>query len=227
MLAHEIEALLGVGTAVETGAPGTVEGRVFPEEEALVARAVAKRRDELRAGRVLARRALARLGLPEVAIPAAPSRAPVWPEGATGSITHTRAFCAVVVGRTAEDGLASLGIDAEPAVALKPELVPRICTARERAWLDERPPGARGLLAKLVFSAKEAFYKAQSPLTGRFLEFEDVELAVDLERGTYAVSLVRDVGSALDGLALDGRFRLGEDLVLATARFDAARRSDP
>ena len=44
-------------------------GDLFPEEAASVARAVAKRTEEFRRGRVCARRALSELGVPPSAIP--------------------------------------------------------------------------------------------------------------------------------------------------------------
>ena len=39
--------------------------------------------------------------------------------------------------------------------------------------------------AKLAFCAKESVYKADYPLTKRFLDFHDVEVAFDFERETF------------------------------------------
>jgi 4'-phosphopantetheinyl transferase EntD len=40
------------------------------------------------------------LGLPERPIPMGRDRAPVWPEGVVGSISHSDAFCLAAVARS-------------------------------------------------------------------------------------------------------------------------------
>lgn len=222
LTAAEIERLLGPGSAVELGVPGQVRGALHPEEAEAVARAVAKRRDEFEAGRVLARRALARLS-PELAaapLPVGPDRAPAWPAGFVGTITHSRHLCAAAAARAAD--AASLGLDLEPATPLKEDLVARILGREERAWLAARPPGDRLLLAKLVFSAKEAFYKCQHPLTGRFLEFHDVCLALDLDAGAFTATVAPDKCALPPGVRVSGRFLLAGDHVVAAARAERA-----
>ena len=52
-----------------------------------------------------------KVGIHGLPVLTAPSRAPVWPAGATGDITHTKGYCAVAVGRVSD--LRALGIDAE------------------------------------------------------------------------------------------------------------------
>src|ERR1700744_4974113 len=61
--------------------------RLFPGEEAAVARAVAKRRQEFTTGRACARVALTRLGLPPSPIPRGERGDPQWPAGGGGRIT--------------------------------------------------------------------------------------------------------------------------------------------
>ncbi|MFL5884840.1 MAG: 4'-phosphopantetheinyl transferase, partial [Thermoleophilaceae bacterium] len=87
-----------------------LETELFPEEEALVARAVAKRRNEFVTGRALARRALSTLGVAPVAIGRGARGQPLWPGGIVGSITHCRGYRACAVARF--DEIASVGIDA-------------------------------------------------------------------------------------------------------------------
>ena len=76
-------------------------GGLFPEEEALVAGAVTKRREEFAAGRNAARAALAGLGPPPCPLLRAGRRAPAWPQGIVGSITHCSGFCCAVVAPAA------------------------------------------------------------------------------------------------------------------------------
>jgi 4'-phosphopantetheinyl transferase EntD len=165
-----------------------LEAALFPEERTYVAGAVAKRRVEFAAGRLCARRALAAMGEPPAPLVARNDGSPRWPAGIVGSITHTRGYCAAVVDR--HPPLRAVGIDAEEVRLLEPDTVRSIVTAGERAWLATQPEGRQPELAILFFSAKEAFYKCQYPLTGTFLDFGDVEI---------------DLSAAIDGAPV-GRF---------------------
>jgi 4'-phosphopantetheinyl transferase EntD len=65
---------------------------LFPKS---LAKAVPKRKAEFLAGRVVARETMKLMALPLVDIPIGMNRAPHWPEGVAGSISHSnnRAFC--------------------------------------------------------------------------------------------------------------------------------------
>jgi 4'-phosphopantetheinyl transferase EntD len=174
----QLAALFPAGVEVEAGVPGDDVGAAQPAELAAVAAAVPARRAEFLLGRALARTALRRIGVEAGAIATASDRAPEWPAGVIGSISHTRALCAVAVAR--RGALVSLGLDLEQADPLEPELWRRILTPAERGFVERAPREEQGGLAKLVFSAKEAFYKCQYPLTRKFLGFLEVELTLDL-----------------------------------------------
>ena len=169
-------------------------------EEAALPHALEVRLREFRAGRFYAKRALAKLGLPSCTIPIGPDRAPVWPAGITGSIAHTREICVAAAG---PDSLfRAIGFDIEDDQPLPKEIVARVATpaelgAREK---DECPLGID--LPKLLFVAKEAFYKMWFPVTGIFLEFHDVAVEVDPDGGSVLASPVG--GSGFDTMA--GRF---------------------
>lgn len=154
------------------------QGLLEPELPA-ISGAVPKRRREFSAGRRAARAAMVELGLPPAPIPVGAQRAPLWPQGLVGSIAHCDTLCIAAVSRTHR----CLGLDIELATPLAPDLEEIICTPSERAWLDTLPPETRGLRAKQIFSAKEAFYKAQYPLTGRMIGFDEVELRFEREQG--------------------------------------------
>ena len=189
--------------AVEVADLAAANEPALPEEEALVLRAVDKRVREVRASRHAVRRALARLGLAPAAIVHDAGRAPVWPAGVVGSISHTRDLCAVAVARRGH--VASVGLDVERVEALSDALVERICTPAEIARLSRQGDVSR--LAKIVFSAKEAFYKAQHPLTGRFLGFQDVELELELDDGRFVVCLSVDTPPFASGHRVEGAVR--------------------
>jgi 4'-phosphopantetheinyl transferase EntD len=169
-----------------------LEAPAVPAEEAeQVEGAVLGRRIAFATGRWCARRALARLEIPSFILRNGADRAPRWPPGVVGSITHAGSvpggFCGVVVGRSSH--WMTLGLDAERGDALDPALWPLVLTPNESAWLGSQAPSARRTLASLVFSAKESFYKAQFPLTGRFLDFTDVEVSVDLQQLAFEARL--------------------------------------
>ena len=84
-----------------------------------------------------------------------------------------------------------------------------ICTSAELEWLERQAPEERSLLATLIFSAKEAFYKCQFSLTHGWLGFRDVELK--FEADTFAVRLI-DPGKtpALENRLFQGRFATDE-----------------
>jgi 4'-phosphopantetheinyl transferase EntD len=125
--------------------------------------ASAARRRELAGGRACAARALAALGWPDATVGRGAHGEPLWPSGAVGSIAHAAGTCLAVAGR-AEEWLA-VGVDVEPDRPQSPAFVNRICSAAEQAALRALPDGLEQL-APVVFSAKEASYKLQFPLTG-------------------------------------------------------------
>lgn len=187
---------------------------LFDAEEPLVARAVEKRKWEFRAGRHCARCALGALGVPEAAILIGSDRAPLWPAGVVGSITHTgagsRAFAAAVVARASE--VRALGVDAELAEPLGENLLPRVLVPAEQAFVDTLDGRERGLIAMLYFSAKEAFYKCQYPLTQRFLGFHEVQVTFELERNRFRAQLLDAPPN--DAFSISGRFSLSDDLIV-------------
>jgi 4'-phosphopantetheinyl transferase EntD len=141
--------------------------------------AVPARLREFAAGRHAARMAMQAAGLPAVALPMGADRAPLWPDGVIGSLTHTRSLCLAVAGQAGAPS--GIGIDLEPATPLQRNLWDSILLPEEQIALMRAPVDQRGLLAKTVFSAKEAAYKAQYPTSRTLFGFEVmvIELAED------------------------------------------------
>ncbi len=205
--------------------PGDV-ANLLPEEAAGLGRAVARRAREFAAGRACARRALATLGFADFALRVGEQREPLWPAGVIGSITHTEGLCAAVVARTGE--LAGLGLDAERAGRVKPELWGRICLPAELRWLQGLMPSEQPAAATLLFAAKEAFYKAQFPLTRRWLYFHDASIEIPGPfgaRGPFHVHPLRDLAIAGARPApLQGQYRFlaGHGLAAVTVAASGA-----
>jgi len=193
--------------------PGTAGDALFPGEQAAIQNAVEKRRREFIAGRTCVRRAMAALGELPAPVLQGSDRAPVWPPGLVGCITHTDTWCAAAVARSA-DGFRSLGLDIEPAVPIMPALLRIICLPEERAYLDAQPAAERGLLGKLIFSAKECAYKCQYHLSRTFLDFHAMRIYPDLPGGGFVAVFQRDAGPFALGEELRGRLLVDQGYIM-------------
>lgn len=188
----------------------------LPEEEPLVARSVAKRRNEFVTVRHCARQALGELGVPPVPILKGDKGEPCWPDGIVGSLTHCDGFRGAVVGRAGE--IRSVGIDAEPHGELPKGVLDAVSLPVERHELAALPTELHW--DRILFCAKEATYKAWFPLTHRWLGFEDAHITFDVDgsgaAGTFHSRVLIDP-SAESGPPLNtlrGRWSVREGLVL-------------
>jgi 4'-phosphopantetheinyl transferase EntD len=192
-LAAAARGILPPGVAVAAADPGTLypllPGETLPG-------AIPARLREFSAGRHAARTALAALGQPVQPIPQGDDRAPVWPVGLGGSITHTRRACLAAV--TTGPGL---GLDLEDDAPLPPDLWPTILLPEESLWAQAQPDP--GFAARLVFSAKEAAYKAQYPISLTLFGFDT--LALTLTDTIFTARFRRPVGPFAQGHTLHGR----------------------
>jgi 4'-phosphopantetheinyl transferase EntD len=209
--ARHIEALFAAGAvAFETHALLSAD-TLLPEEEPFVRRSAARRIHDFAGGRACARAALEQLGYGRIALPADANRAPCWPAGATGSISHTRGYCAAVVSRIEHSR--ALGLDVERAGSVGPHLWRRIFVPAELAALQAYDAPRAAEQATLMFSAKEAFYKCQHTLTGQWLGFSDI--AVSVEEGRFRIAANRPLRiSDLHEGPWTGRYRLEKELVI-------------
>ncbi len=171
-------------------------GALFPVERAEVARAVPKRAREFAAGRVLARQLFGELGLSSAtSIPVAEGRAPLWPAGVMGSISHCNDLCAVALTSAAR--VSGIGIDVEGNRPLGRELRD-LCLRPDEYHLPESQ-------WMVVFSAKESVYKALYPSIRQFLDFQDVSIRFEGD-GNFVGTLHRYAPPFQAGSSFPGRF---------------------
>jgi 4'-phosphopantetheinyl transferase EntD len=219
-----LASLLPPEVAVEEIFGDPEDAVLLPSEEAVIARAVDKRRLEYTTTRHLARIALGRLGLPPVAIGTGGNREPLWPAGIVGSMTHCRGFRAVAVARFgasagsgagAGDPVTGLGIDAEPHGPLPEGVFDTIARPDELPALAElaaQNPQVRW--DRLVFSAKESVYKAWFPVARRWLGFGEASVdftLFDELSGTFSAR-IQQSGAPITQMT--GRWRIESGLVL-------------
>lgn len=196
-LARALRAMLpaDIGLALR---PVTAPAAPLPPEEArAVARAVPARRRDFAAGRMAARAALVDAGLAPAPLPMGPDHAPVWPPGACGSISHARGLAGALAARTGP--WASVGLDLEGAAPMPPDMAALILTEGDRPPPELDP----GLGAMLVFSAKEAAFKAQFPLTGCWTDYREASVAI----GPGRFSLIHH------GVPVTGRWTIAAGMI--------------
>src|SRR5260370_23868354 len=154
--------------------------------------ATQKRQREFLAGRWCAEEALQCLGAGSTHVAMAEDRAPIWPEGVVGSITHTGGFAAAAVAWAAD--IAGLGIDSERIIdPVAARDIADICMVDEATLF--KPAHGRSFcdFCTFVFSAKEAVFKCLFPLTRKFLEFSDVRItSLNWNRGYFAWTTVSE-----------------------------------
>lgn len=165
-----------------------------------------KRRTEYGLSRACARESLAmhEPRLHDFIVRNGPDRAPTWPAGYVGSITHTAGYVAVATARRSQ--VLSLGIDAEIAFDAQTigDLAETIALSTERS----RGAGDRGGYYAALFSIKESLYKALNPLTRQPYDFRDFEVvALDFETRVFQAVVIRT------GLLLSGFVRRSDRLV--------------
>jgi enterobactin synthetase component D len=165
-------------------------------------RAVVKRQAEYLAGRYLSRLAMEQSGLFEASPPQIGSsqlRAPLWPERVTGSITHHQYTACVV--------LLTQPLAADNFVGIDAELWLTEQQAREIA-LSVHHPEELAILVRagftvvqattLLFSAKEALFKAICPFVGEYFGFEAAELKACSEFAAATTTVVQGGWLQLD-----------------------------
>lgn len=174
-----------------------------------LAASVRKRRAEFVAGRWLARQALQHLGADDYAVDVGLQRAPVWPKGFVGSISHTNSMAVCAVARSRDIG--KLGVDIEEYIAdeMAQSVFASVVTQAERI-LFKRYSRYQHVLLTLIFSAKESLFKALFPSVGYYFGFEVARLKdINFSKGTLVMELTTCLMPELTaGSCFNGLFRL-------------------
>jgi 4'-phosphopantetheinyl transferase EntD len=189
----------------------------LPEAEArAVAGAVMSRRSEFAAGRWAARQALAAAGFPGAVIPSGADRAPIWPEGALGSISHS---CGVAVAVAANKRkISALGVDIERSSALTEELWNQVMVSGELDRLRRLPGPFRCKCATAIFCIKEAFFKLQFSQTHTWIDFHEAEVRLNRDLSRWHLRLSCPISiQGIPQSSFTGMCWIGESLTMAGA----------
>ncbi len=198
------------------------EDTLLPQERAPVEGATAPRLAEFATGRHCARLALASLDplLAGMAVLRDPRGAPTWPPGIVGSITHCTGWTGAVVARSRGSrlggGVAAIGLDAEPIAPLPAGVLDVVASGHERDALRRLEAERPGIpWDTLLFSAKEATYKAWYPLAGIVLTQASVEVDLSPDGSFSAVASADDAAGRPVVHRVRGRWTLGPRVVVA------------
>lgn len=187
-------------------------------------KALPLRRAEFLAGRAMADAALQALGQLTTEIPIGPDRAPVWPKGSVGSITHARGHCACFA--KGDPGWQA-GVDIEEIAsghALE-SILSMTANQRERALIARQTALPPDRLATLLFSAKETLFKGLYPVVRRFFGFDCAELRTPPANGCLRLHLTQTLCRELPaGESYDIRFNTTADWVLTWLAVHRLRR---
>jgi len=221
-----LEVIVPAGVASQECFGEARGGVLFREEEQVIAHAVAARRRDYAAVRSCARVCLQRLGYPPAPILPGVGGAPTWPAGIRGSMTHCAGYAAAAVGLHAQ--ISAIGIDAEPDQPLPDGVLGLIATPAERDRLTTTHQNSDSPnWDRLLFSAKEAVYKAWFPLVGKWLDHHDAEIIFDPHNRTFTALLSRDdlILNSRPIHQLHGRWTQKQG-ILATAIILGSQRED-
>ncbi|EPB6720046.1 4'-phosphopantetheinyl transferase [Vibrio fluvialis] len=174
-------------------------GLTLPED---LQRAVSKRQVEFIAGRVAACDALQAAGVTPQMLAVGEHRAPRWPQGVVGSISHNENLALAVAQRVDSDVDAlQLGVDVESRIDERslPAIQSTIATAQEAAILARVSLNAAQCVTTL-FSAKESLFKALYSRVGQYLDFHDSRLLTwDEANGRLTLQLVQRAAELAGG----------------------------
>ncbi|MCZ7447001.1 4'-phosphopantetheinyl transferase [Agrobacterium rhizogenes] len=171
-------------------------------------RAVPKRKAEFLAGRRCAAEAIRRLTGQAVSPGMGEDRAPIWPEGVVGAISHSGDRAIALAG--AGGRFCGIGIDIEKLLSEEEagDIATQTLTNQELHSLGNV---IDPFMTGLIFSAKESLFKALYPTVKRLFFFEAAELSAYDENGSGALRLTAD---------LDGGWRKGTEVPFRFGHFE-------
>lgn len=187
--------------------------RAAIEQTPSLQRSVAKRQAEYLAGRVCARAALQRLDGRDYLPATGDDRAPVWPAGISGSITHGKGWAAAVVAHSSD--CRGLGLDQENLLDAEraERLMGEILTADELQRMDR---SQLSLITTLTFSLKESLFKALYPIVHKRFYFEHAELLEWSNDGHARLRLLADLSPLWrHGREIQAQFSVQGDQLLS------------
>ena len=175
------------------------------------------RKREFIAGRFCAHEAMILANIPPEHIQIGGKGEPIWPSNIVGSITHSHGYAAAAVARKSD--IVSLGLDAEIDEPLSSKVLRRISNDQEQEWAKTvggtlvKHPG------KVLFSAKEATYKAWYPITHEWLGFKEALINFHDQGNTFTVHIQKN-GPIRE---MHGKYTIRKDVIVTAIEVPSLR----
>lgn len=173
-----------------------------------------KRKIEFLLGRYCAQKSLFNLGIQVGFLDRNENRVPIWPNGYTGSISHSNEhFIAVSSSTTNYSGL---GVDIEKFISQKYFLSISnfILNYDEKNLMKEIDSNKKMLFLTLFFSAKESFYKLFFQQTSIKLDFTAISI-IKFDYNHYIIRLNKTINNKYKrGTVLKGFYIIVKSMVI-------------
>ncbi len=172
-----------------------------------------KRLSEFLAGRICVLKALEGLVSRTDILPVGKNKMPIWPPGITGSITHTEDKVSAVVLPSNHN--LSIGLDLENIFNnnIAEELEAEVLLGRERKYLKLNNYSK---IITLIYSAKEAVFKAVNNFGFPFLDFKEIELtSLNFSANFFEAKLINS-----EKTRVKGKFAVLDSMVLTGAEIN-------
>ena len=195
------------------------EGNILFQSETKHVRNVSpKRYKDFSTGRWCARQAMTRLGIAHKPICAGTMREPIWPEGITGSISHTTNYYCAAISKEKR----SIGVDAQTLdETLTLDEFTLILTHNEISSIKEQCKKNYYEGLTIAFSCKESIFKSLYPITKQFFDFKDVFIRLDFNKFLFTAILLTNLSSEFGvGIELTGQFWFFNNLVVSMITID-------
>jgi enterobactin synthetase component D len=148
------------------------------------------------------------------------NRAPLWPNGIVGSISHDKVWVGAAVAKTSD--LLGIGIDFEIKGRAKLNLKNQITSNYD---ISTHEGLSETELLTMIFSMKECLYKALYPLVNKFFGFEDAAVTeINTQEGTFEIKLLTKLSEQFrpgEYYLFKGRFVILPESVLAALEIPA------
>ena len=179
-----------------------------PAERTYLENVSQNRKREFIAGRFCAHEAMVLANVSPEHIQIGGKGEPIWPSNIVGSITHSHGYAAAAVARKSD--IVSLGLDAEIDEPLSSRVLRRISNVQEQEWVENVGGTLVQHPGKVLFSAKEATYKAWYPITQEWLGFKEVLINFHDQGNTFTVHIQKN-GPIRE---MHGKYTISKDVIV-------------
>lgn len=178
-------------------------------------RAVAKRKSEFLAGRYLAKIALQSIGRSCHYIAIGENRAPVWPQGILGSISHTSTIAQCVISDSQCYQYIGLDIEHWLTSADANNIASSIVESPEE-YAPLIPYLPFNKVLTLIFSAKESLFKAIYKEVGRYFDFSAAQVtSFELTKNELTLTIIQELSLTIPcGKQFQCKYEIRDDLVM-------------